>query len=1162
MKKTKKLVSLLLAVVMILTVIPIATMSVDAANEEGAVSSVSPKRQKVVNYMREMATIKWVAGESFSTLWSGESGSRVYWTKGVTYYGIPYSQQYTYKYVKSGKIDLDDFLTILERNNGKISCEIGRNDCSNTVCSAWRYIDNNITAETTKGLAPGKGEIVAVGNYVYYSSGTSPKLTTCKNNGTQIMYAAYDCLQAGDAVCKNGHIMLVVSVDIDSQKVKVIHQSGSAKHYDPSSKKTTSGSKNSSWGVEESFSYSYLFNNGFIPITCKALANDRPYVDIGDNFYATITNKNNGKPIENQNDNVVLGSTEPNDRNVWKFYRNSDLSYNIVNVYNWKALDLESYGDTNGTNIKCYENTNVSAQRWFIMKAEGGFALVPKCSENGAMDLEDNNPETGTNIQFWTYNGTSAQIFNINKIDDIRNYLSKDLGDDFYGVILNKNYNKPIENRYGNVVLGTENHSECQVWHFIKNDDSTYNIVSLFDSKALDVSSYGNTNGTNIKVYENSNNDAQRWYLNEAWGGYTLSPKSSPDGVMDLYDNNPEDGTNIQFWEYNGTSAQIYTIEKLEDMHGYLSSDIGDEFYGYIKYSAAGLRLANFDGNVVANTPEEMPNQIWKFERQSDNSYLIRSCLDDTCIDSENGEFEDGNNVQTYPDNGTRAQRWYFIKHSESENKYTIKSQLANSLIDVEDSSFESGTNVHLWHPNDTNAQIFEIEVCDEETVDRVINSLTDYDDFFYATISNPASSLQVTNINQNAVVDNSEIKANKLWRFEQQQDYSYIITSFIDGKCLDAENGKYTNGTNVQTYSDNATIAQRWYLIKKSNNQCMIKSGLGNAALNIEISQGTARSGDNIGLSVPNGSDAQGFGINVIENINEYLATDIGTGFFASVSNYDTGYKLTNSDENVVLNAENESIPRTDQTWKFERQDDNSYLIRCISNGKCLDAANANDFDGNNVQVYEDNSTIAQRWIVVKTGNDQYLIKSVIGETVLDAYTQAGEVFDGTNIQVYRPNGTIAQIFKINKMPLSSISIEKMPNKTTYYIGKPLDTTGLQLELNYGDGLTDVISDGFTVDGFDSSTVGISTVTVTYQGKTTTFDVSIIEKPINLGDANLDGIISIRDVTAIQRHVAEFAMFNDEQLAAADTNGDGVVTIDDATHLQRYLAEFDVQLG
>ena len=60
------------------------------------------------------------------------------------------------------------------------------------------------------------------------------------------------------------------------------------------------------------------------------------------------------------------------------------------------------------------------------------------------------------------------------------------------------------------------------------------------------------------------------------------------------------------------------------------------------------------------------------------------------------------------------------------------------------------------------------------------------------------------------------------------------------------------------------------------------------------------------------------------------------------------------------------------------------------------------------------------------------------------------------------------------------------------------------------------------------------------------------------IGDTNLDGYITISDVTAIQRHIAELDIFSEEQLAAADTNGDGKVDITDATHLQMYLAEYD----
>ena len=60
------------------------------------------------------------------------------------------------------------------------------------------------------------------------------------------------------------------------------------------------------------------------------------------------------------------------------------------------------------------------------------------------------------------------------------------------------------------------------------------------------------------------------------------------------------------------------------------------------------------------------------------------------------------------------------------------------------------------------------------------------------------------------------------------------------------------------------------------------------------------------------------------------------------------------------------------------------------------------------------------------------------------------------------------------------------------------------------------------------------------------------------IGDTNLDGHITISDVTAIQRHLAELDIFTDGQLALADTNGDGEINITDATHLQKYLAEFD----
>ena len=89
----------------------------------------------------------------------------------------------------------------------------------------------------------------------------------------------------------------------------------------------------------------------------------------------------------------------------------------------------------------------------------------------------------------------------------------------------------------------------------------------------------------------------------------------------------------------------------------------------------------------------------------------------------------------------------------------------------------------------------------------------------------------------------------------------------------------------------------------------------------------------------------------------------------------------------------------------------------------------------------------------------------------------------------------------------------------------------------------------------------GVCTLTakVTFNGTVyTDTKPEPIPRLYHIGDANLDGRVDIRDVTAIQRHLAEVEPLSEQGLAVADTNGDGVVDIDDATWLQMVLAEFD----
>lgn len=74
----------------------------------------------------------------------------------------------------------------------------------------------------------------------------------------------------------------------------------------------------------------------------------------------------------------------------------------------------------------------------------------------------------------------------------------------------------------------------------------------------------------------------------------------------------------------------------------------------------------------------------------------------------------------------------------------------------------------------------------------------------------------------------------------------------------------------------------------------------------------------------------------------------------------------------------------------------------------------------------------------------------------------------------------------------VESIEIETNPTKTNYYAGETLDTSGLTVKVKYASGKEETISEGFTVSGYDGTTVGEKTITVVYSGKSATFNVTV----------------------------------------------------------------------
>lgn len=72
-----------------------------------------------------------------------------------------------------------------------------------------------------------------------------------------------------------------------------------------------------------------------------------------------------------------------------------------------------------------------------------------------------------------------------------------------------------------------------------------------------------------------------------------------------------------------------------------------------------------------------------------------------------------------------------------------------------------------------------------------------------------------------------------------------------------------------------------------------------------------------------------------------------------------------------------------------------------------------------------------------------------------------------------------------------ATLSITSRPNKTSYYIGDKLNTAGLTARYTDASGKAQTITSGFTTNA-DLSSAGSKQVTVTYQGASTTFNVTV----------------------------------------------------------------------
>ena len=414
---------------------------------------------------------------------------------------------------------------------------------------------------------------------------------------------------------------------------------------------------------------------------------------------------------------IQLYSGNSSKAQQFTFTRQSDGSYEIVNVNSGKALDVRNGVAENNAIVQQYSRNNSQAQRWFIRDSGTGYYLQSALG-NWVLDLSGGNTANGAAIRLYTPNGTASQLFVVSSSDvNIATGVSMIITS-----VANKKLVTDVTSAStangARVQLYSSNNTNAQKYRFESIGNGTYKIINANSGKVLDVAGGSTANGAALQQYTSNNTVAQQWTVRNYGSGKIALVSVNANKAVDIPSGNAVQQAQLQLYSPNGTVAQQWLVakapltlrERLNETAAKHRQDLPDGTYTFgsklntsMKMDVSGASRSNY-GNVQIWAGNGTNAQKWKVTHDSNGYVTLTSVNSGKVLDVNGGVSANGTNVQQYDSNGTYAQKWIAVKNSDGS--YTFQSALAeNKVLDVSGASTSNGANVQLYATNGTNAQ-------------------------------------------------------------------------------------------------------------------------------------------------------------------------------------------------------------------------------------------------------------------------------------------------------------------------------------------------------------------------------------------------------------------------------------------------------------------------
>lgn len=570
-------------------------------------------------------------------------------------------------------------------------------------------------------------------------------------------------------------------------------------------------------------------------------------------------------------------------------------------------------------------------------------------------------------------------------------------------------------NSQANVQIYERKNSKAQKFEIQLNKDGSYCIIATHSKKALDVQEGGCTVGTNVWQYELNDTNAQKWNINiDSNGYYTIQSKLN--GLyLDVEYGIGNDRQNIQVYTKNNTNAQRFRFIKVNQFQG--TQSIEDGIYNIYSRISSDRVLeipnseTNNEVNLRTNRFSNKANQKFKIEYNNDGTYSILSLHSRKSLDVKYAGNTNCTKVQQYDSNKTNAQKW--IIHKNTDGTYCIVSKQNDLCLDIAWGNSSIGADVQTYHYNGTNSQKFDIKKCE---VEKGTKSL---EDGLYSIISYENNNKQLSYSNNMVSVIENVTKNDNLFEFTYLENGYYKINIKDSNKVLTVEK----SGNVIESEFVNLDT-QKWILKRNSKNVYNIINKSSGQYIDLE--------NNSISLQYENDTSFQKF-IFIKELSKEDLAY-VEDGIYEiktlANKNFDISEGSYKDDANLQIW---EKANNQQQKFRISRvKDQQYYKITCVNSAKILSSqAGVTKLFSNVYQIYDYNSE-SQYWGFKKNENGNYNIISVSNGLVLDV-NEGNIGTNGENVQLYYDNGTDAQ-----KFILSPINII---NNNIYEIETKLDT-------------------------------------------------------------------------------------------------------------------------